>query len=149
MQRASATVTRLTQAFGPGELISGIATAILFLSLFLDWFSIDGVSYGNAMEWDGYLWIVTIVSGLVLVEMAVGILGRRHLLALPFRQVLLGAVWLDLLLVVIAFSLRPSGGPDYHVNWSVGSFLGFASAIVAVVPFLVPALLQEAADTET
>jgi hypothetical protein len=55
------------------------------------------------------------------------------------EQALLIATAVNLVLVVLAFLLKP-GGVGSGVGWSFGAFIGLVAAIVALVPLARPAL---------
>src|ERR1700691_2809658 len=51
------------------DRLINIATLILFISLFLDWFGVSAGIYGGSVSGEsahGYLWVVAIISLLVL-----------------------------------------------------------------------------------
>lgn len=134
-------------AFDAGRLsqtdrITGIASLVLLISLFLPWFSVSAGPYsasasGTAAH--GYLWIVFL---LVLAIEAYLVL-QAGFAQLPFQlplsgeQLLLGATGINLLLVLIAFVFKP-GGYSLGVGWSFGAFIALIAAIVAFAPLITP-----------
>lgn len=118
------------------DRITGIATAVLLISLFLPWF---GVNYGFVSAtvnglWHGWMYLVLLVSLAVLVYLA----ARAGIAELPVPHdlTLLVAAGVNVVLTVLAFLLKPGGGV---VGWEFGAFVGLAAAIVAVAP-LVPGI---------
>jgi hypothetical protein len=126
--------------------IVGIATLVLLISLFLSWFSVSlgaiGSVSASGLSAHGYLYLVLILSIVVIALLAVKALA---IWAFPENspvtedQALLIATGINLVLVVIAFLLKP-GGVGSGVGWSFGAFIGLIAAIVAVVPLARPAL---------
>jgi hypothetical protein len=115
------------------DQVTGGATLILLVSLFLPWFGTDGGFFSVSVDgmWHGYM-----VTGLIL---AVAILGylvlRAGFVSLPFGlsvtaagQLLAGAAGLNLLLAVVSFVTKPAG-----TSWQYGAYVGLAAAIVAVI----------------
>jgi len=141
------------------DRIVGVATLAVLISLFLPWFSVNlgalagdlgvnpGVVTASGTDAHGWLWFVFIIGLLVLLYLLAlagfPVLPAR--LPLTHEQLLLGATGLNLLLVVIAFLLKPGGSP---VGWSFGALIALIAAIVAVVP-LVRALRGQPASTAT
>jgi hypothetical protein len=115
------------------DRITGGATLVLLVSLFLPWFGTAGDFFNVSVDgmWHGYM-----VVDLIL---AVAILGylvlRAGFVSLPSGfsvttagHLLAGAVGLNLLLAVISFATKPTG-----TNWQYGAYVGLAAAIVAVI----------------
>jgi len=130
------------------DRIVGVASLVVLISLFLPWFSVTvsvfdanlaGVSAGSASESGtsahGWLWFAFIIS---LVIMAYLILRAGYTVLpfqLPFEHELglLVAAGLNLLLIFIAFVLKPGTGiAGIGVNWSFGAILALVAAIAAV-----------------
>jgi hypothetical protein len=127
------------------DRIVGIATVVLFISLFLPWFS---ASFGgftataDGLSAHGYLYLTLFVSLAII-----GLLGALALgvFTLPASspvnkdQVLLIGTAVNFVLVLLAFLLKP-GGIGSGIGWSFGAFVGLAAAIVAVVPLGMPVI---------
>jgi hypothetical protein len=137
---------RLTTA----DRITGGATLVLLISLFLPWFSVSA-SFGNftssasadALTAHGYLYLVLLLALAMLGYLVVSA-GLDSMPALPLRheQILGGAAAVNLLLVLIGMLIMPGGGSSLvKVSWDFGAFLGLAAAVVAVAP-LAAALLR-------
>lgn len=132
---------RLSQA----DKITGIASAVLLISLFLPWFSwsdsIISISV-SGMQAHGYLWLVfllclAIVGFLVL---AAGFDQMPVQLPLGREMLLLVATGVNLLLVLIAFFLNPVTTLTTGVGWSFGAILALIAAVAACAPLAVPAI---------
>ena len=115
------------------DQVTGGATLVLLVSLFLPWFGTDGGFFSVSVDgmWHGYM-----IIDLIL---AVAILGflvlRAGFGSLPFGlsvtaagQLLAGAAGLNLLLAVVSFVTKPAG-----TGWQYGAYVGLAAAIVAVI----------------
>ena len=115
------------------DQVTGGATLVLLVSLFLPWFGTDGGFFSVSVDgmWHSYM-----VIDLIL---AVAILGylvlRAGFVSLPFGlsataagQLLAGAAGLNLLLAVVSFVTKPAG-----TGWQYGAYVGLAAAIVAVI----------------
>ena len=132
------------------DRIAGGATLVLFISLFLPWFSVSA-GFGNftasssvdALTAHGYLYLVLLLALAVLGYLIMSA-GLSHLPDLPLRheQILGAAAAVNLLLVLIGVLVTPGGGSSLvKVSWDFGAFIGLAAAIVAVAP-LAAALLR-------
>jgi hypothetical protein len=154
-------VARWSQA----ERITGIATVVLLISLFLPWFtvSVSTAGFGNLVKGGtvsasgsgtdahGYLWLV-FVLGLAIVAFLV---LRAGFSQLPFQlplgpdMLLLIATGINLVLVLVAFFFKPGGsdllGTGVSVSWAWGAFVGLVAAIAACVPLAIPAFRGGAA----
>ena len=142
MQAYNFDAARLSQA----DRISGGASVVLLISLFLPWFTaslgILGSGSESGMTAHGYLWVVFILC-LAVVAFLVFSAGYAELpVRLPAARenLLLGVTGLNLLLVLIAFFFKPSGGGIVNIGWGFGAFVGLIAAIVAVVPLATPVL---------
>ena len=128
------------------DQIVGGASLLLLISLFLPWYSVSAGPFSasaSGTAGHGYLWIVFILA-LVIVVYEILKAGFE---TLPFNmpvgpvQLLLGLTGINLVLVLLAFLLKPGGGSGLvgvSVGWSFGAFLGLICAIVAVVPLALP-----------
>jgi hypothetical protein len=124
------------------DRITGIASLVLLISLFLPWFSASGFGFSvsvSGLSAHGYLYLVLFVSILILAYLGV----RAGWDKLPISAtvahapVMLVASLFNLVIVVLAFLLKPGGS---GVGWSVGAFLALIAAIVAVAPIAIPAI---------
>jgi hypothetical protein len=119
------------------DLVAGVATRVLFISLFLPWY---GVSVGpigltvDGLTGHGYLYLVLILA---LVEMGylVAIAGMpdiRSRVPVPHEHLLTVINVINLVIVVIAFLDKGASG----IGWRFGAFVGLIAAIVAAAPKL-------------
>jgi hypothetical protein len=131
-------VQRLSRA----ERITAVATLVLFISLFLPWFtynfglgslSLDGL-------WHGWMYLVLILC-LAIMAFVVARAGFGEFplaLPLPSEQILLIATGINAVLSLLGFLLKPGGISG--IGWGFGAFLGLAASIVAIVPLAMPTL---------
>lgn len=125
------------------DRISGIASVVLFVSLFLPWFgvSVTGVSVtASGLRSHGYLYVVLVIVILVVLyllatagveKMPAEVLSRH-------TWIMLGAGLADLVLVVIAFVFKPTTGSGVQIGWRFGAVLGLVAAVVAAAPYALP-----------
>jgi hypothetical protein len=135
---------QLLAGWALGDKVIAGSVIVLAIALFLPWFSASvRIGSGRALSGSadgtqvhGFLWIVLV---LVLAILAV-LVGRPYLGYLPFtlpglRQLLLIGTGLALLLTLIAFLAKPSGGASLgitvSVSWSYGAILGLLAALAA------------------
>lgn len=136
-------------SFDPARLttsdrITGVATLVLFISLFLPWFKASS-SFGSgavtlsltvdALTGHRYLYLVLIVALLTIGYLVVHA-GREAGLGLPVshERLLSAASGINLLVVLIAVIFKPPGTSMVTVSWSLGAYVGVIAAIVAVAP---------------
>jgi hypothetical protein len=123
------------------DRISGGATIVLFISLFLSWYtySIAGFNFTADGLWHGWMYLslilcIAIVAYLVLRagwdELPIGT-------KIPHLTAMMAATIVNLVLVVIAFLDKPGGS---GVGWGFGAFVGLIAAIAAAAPFAIPQL---------
>lgn len=118
----------------------GIASVLTFISLFLPWFGVgvDGISFSESgISAHGYL-VIVLIADLAIVGYLVLRAGWDRLpmrLPVAHAPLLLVATGLQLIMVLIAFLLKPAG-----LSWDFGAYLGLAAAIAACVPIAVPAV---------
>jgi hypothetical protein len=123
---------------GIGQLdrIVGGGSLVLFISLFLPWFSASGISV-DALDPHGYLYVTLVLSIAVVAFIGAEILGVWKLpasTAVSRDQILLIATAINFVLVLIGFIFKPSGEGVVNVGWSWGAFVGLIAAVVAVFP---------------
>jgi zinc-ribbon domain len=127
------------------DRIAGIATFVLFISLFLDWFTasvgaLSGSESGLSAHW--YLYLVLIICIAIVVYLVL----RSGWDRLPINQdvphltVMMAATIVNLVLTFLAFIFKPSGLGIVSVGWSFGAFLALIAAIAAAAPYCIPAL---------
>ena len=127
------------------DRIAGIATIVLFISLFLPWFTVSigigGVSLSGSVNglWHGWMYITLILS-IVIVAYLVLRAGWDKLpisQEVPHLTVMMVATIVDAVLVLIAFIDKPGGGAT---GWGFGAVLGLIAALVAAAPYAIPQL---------
>ena len=124
------------------DRIAGVATIVLFISLFLSWFGISviGVTVtASGVSAHGYLYIVMILSILIVAYLVLRA-GWEQLpggINLPHVTTMLTATLVNLVIVFLAFIFKPGGS---GVGWEFGAFVALIAAIVAAAPFAVPQL---------
>ena len=124
------------------DRIAGIATIVLFISLFLSWFGITVIGItvtASGVSAHGYLYIVMVIC---ILEIAYLVLraGWDELpisANLPHLTVMMVATIVNLVLVFIGFIFKPGGS---GVGWQFGAFLALIVAIVAAAPYAIPQL---------
>jgi hypothetical protein len=145
------------------DQITGGASLLLLISLFLPWYTISVSAQGlnivglaqhisfSGTRGHGYLWIVFFISLIILafLVMQAGYQRLPFTLPVPPERVLLGLTGLNLLLVLLAFLVKTgtesAGGISVSVGWGFGAFLGVICAIAAFVPLVLPMARQRAA----
>jgi hypothetical protein len=124
------------------DRISGAATIVLFISLFLAWFGISviGVTVtASGVSAHGFLYIVMIIAILIVAYLVLRA-GWDELpggINLPHLITMMVATLIDLVLVFIAFIDKPGGS---GVGWEFGAFLALIAAAVAAAPYAIPQL---------
>lgn len=119
------------------DRISGIATLVVLISLFLPWFSVDTFFSVSGLSAHGYLYLVLFLSIALLIYLGARA-GWDRLpgnVSIAHAPVMLVASLINLVLVLIAFLFKPSG-----FSWSVGAWLALIAAIVAAAPIGIPAI---------
>jgi hypothetical protein len=131
------------------DLIAGGATIVLFISLFLPWFTASVGSFGGGSVdglYHGYMYIDLILSlaivGYLVLRAGFGVLPFR--LPVDHERALLAATGLNFLLALISFAFKPAGNSLVSVGWGLGAFIGLIAAIAAVAPLGVPFLRSRA-----
>jgi hypothetical protein len=133
-------VARLARA----ERITGIATLVLLISLFLPWYTYDfgPVSISVDGLWHGWMYLVLLVSLAVLgyIVLRAGFAVMPFTLSMSDAQLLLIGTVFNAVLCILAFLLKPGGIGFTGIGWGFGAFVGLAAAIVAAAPLAVPAI---------
>jgi hypothetical protein len=117
------------------DRVAGGATLVLFIALFLPWFTYGGQSVDGL--WHGYEYLTLIIALGIIAYL----IARAALPSLPFNntvphdRLLLAATAVNLLLVLIGFLARPSASAFFitvTADWGVGAYFGLIAALVAV-----------------
>lgn len=130
-----------------GDRIAGVATVVLFITLFLPWYTVSissTVGIGGSASTSalgagagGWRYLILILCIAIAGYLALRAVSPKPLqLPAPHWQILGAAVGLNALLTLLAFLLKPSVGPitipvGVSVSWSYGAFLGLIAALVA------------------
>ncbi len=130
-------VARWTRA----DRIAGIATLVLFICLFLPWFTISfGFGSGSVNGlWHGWMWLSLILS-IVIIAYLVLLAGWDKLPIsqdVPHLTVMMIATIVNAVLVLIAFIDKPGGS---GVGWGFGAIVGLIAALAAAAPYAIPQL---------
>jgi Protein of unknown function (DUF2510) len=127
--------------WGPGDMVVGGATFVLFIALFLPWFSISGFGVlfftESAVGAHGWMYLVLLLSLAILGYLVARPMWQSTRLPLPHWQALLGATGLNLVLTLICLLSKP-----YGTSLSYGASIGLLAALVAVVGAVVVAVTQ-------
>jgi hypothetical protein len=124
------------------DRISGVATIVLFISLFLSWFGISviGVTVtASGVSAHGWLYIVMIIAILIVAYLVLRA-GWDELpggINLPHLITMMVATLINLVLVFIAFIDKPGGS---GVGWEFGAFVALIAAAAAAAPYAIPQL---------
>jgi len=124
------------------DRIAGIASIVLFISLFLSWFGITVIGItvtASGLSAHGYLYIVMILCILIVAYLVLHA-GWDELpisANVPHLTVMMAATIVNLVLVFIGFIFKPGGS---GVGWEFGAFIGLIAAIVAAAPYAIPQL---------
>jgi len=126
-------------SLGRVDRLVGGGTLVLFIALFLPWFSINfggiiGSASASGLTAHGYLYIPLIISIAIVALLAAEALGLWKLPAsagISRDQILLIGTAINLVLVLIGFLAKPGGS---GVGWDWGAFVGLIAAVVALFP---------------
>jgi hypothetical protein len=125
------------EELGRKELIMGPASLVLLVSFWLPWYSFGPFS-ADGVGAHGWLFIAALDAIVLVLYFLITAFGVGDLAvpgAMSKDQLLAILTGVNLVLVVLAFLLKPAG-----FSWSYGAFLALAAAIVAFLPFGVPAI---------
>lgn len=142
MQGFSFDAGRLSQA----DRIAGAASVVLLVSLFLPWFTASAGVFGSAsasgMTAHGYLWVVFLLCLGIIGFLVLGAGFAEMPFSLPAAResILLAATGVNLVLVLLAFFIRPDGFGVVSIGWAFGAFVALIAAIVACAPLALPVL---------
>jgi hypothetical protein len=127
------------------DRIAGVATLVLFICLFLPWFTISvgfgGISVGGSVNglWHGWMYLTLIIS-IAIIAYLVLIAGWDKLPIsqdIPHLTVMLSATIVNAVLTLIAFIDKPGGSAT---GWGFGAVVGLIAALVAAAPYAIPPL---------
>ena len=127
------------------DRIAGIATIVVFISLFFPWFTVSigigGISLSGSVNglWHGWMYLTLIIS-IVIVAYLVLRAGWDKIPVsqdVPHLTVMMVATIVNAVLVLIAFIDKPGGSAT---GWGFGAILGLVAALVAAAPYAIPPL---------
>ncbi len=127
------------------DRIAGIATIVLFVCLFLPWFTYTAGFLGASVSfsvnglWHGWMYISLILDILIVAYLVLRAGWDRLPISqdVPHVTVMMVATIVNAVLVLIAFIDKPGGG---GVGWGFGAILGLIAALVAAAPYAIPQL---------
>jgi hypothetical protein len=129
------------------DRIAGIATVVLFISLFLDWFtaSYAGFSGGSESGVSAHGWLYVVMILCILIFAYLGLrAGWDELpggMNIPHVTSMMAVTIVNFVLVLIAFLDKPSVPiSGISVGWSFGAVLALIAAAVAAAPYAIPQL---------
>jgi len=127
------------------DRIAGIATIVLFVCLFLPWFTYTAGFLGASVSfsvnglWHGWMYISLILDILIVAYLVLRAGWDRLPISqdVPHLTVMMVATIVNAVLVLIAFIDKPGGS---GVGWGFGAILGLIAALVAAAPYAIPQL---------
>jgi hypothetical protein len=122
-------------ALNAQDRIFGPATLVLLISFWLPWYSVGPFS-ADGLSVHGWLFIAVLGAIVLVLYVLITAFGVGDLAAqgrMSKDQLLAVLTGVNLVLVVLAFLLKPAG-----FSWAWGALLALAAAIVAFLPFGVP-----------
>jgi hypothetical protein len=126
------------QRLSGNDQIVGVATLVLFISLFMPWFTSRLGPYSGSANglFHGYMYLTLIVALALLVYliMRAGLAPPPLSLRIGHHEILLIGTGLNFLLTLISFIFKPAGAPGLSIGWGYGAFIGLIAALVAVLP---------------
>ncbi len=119
---------------GPGQKIAAGAAVLLFIDLFLDWYSVGNDTFSVGLSaWDSYsftdlLLLLTVIVALGMAAQAMGLLS----IPLKLSTVLLPLAGVMALIVLFRLLINQPGPDNDLINNEFGGYLGFLlTALVA------------------
>lgn len=124
------------------DRIVGIASLILLISLYLDWFGVSGYGSASGLSAHGYLWIVFILCLAIVGYFIVVALFDKFPFDLPIaaEHFLFGATLINFILTLIAFVFKPAGYLLLSFGYRFGAFIALIASIVALAPLAQPVI---------
>jgi hypothetical protein len=120
----------------PGQRIAAAAGVLLFIDLFLDWYSAGAGGYtATADAWLAFSWIDIVLAATAVIAVGVAV-QAMGLVNIPVR---LSSILLPLAVVatlLVLYRLINQPGPNQYISNEFGAYLGFLlSAAVAYGAF--------------
>jgi hypothetical protein len=116
--------------------VVGGATLVLFIALFLPWFTYGGDSVDGLWHGFEYLTLIIALAIIAYLIMRAALPSLPFNLPVPHETLLLAATGVNLLLVLIGFLARPSASAFFvtvTADWGFGAYFGLIAALVALV----------------
>jgi hypothetical protein len=142
--RSSTSLSIDFRRLGTGDWVSLGATILLFVSLFLSWYSATGLNdldevitlkeniFGQFAG--GFRVLILITCIFIILYLLIRTMTPRGLhLPLPHWQVLTIFTALQAILTVLAFFLKPGAGSGVPVSWQYGAYIGLPAAVIALI----------------
>jgi hypothetical protein len=143
MPAPSPQVTINFRRLGAGDIIAGVATIVVFICLFLPWYTVGvsstlSVSALNSLA-GGWRYLILVLCLLIVIYLFVRtFLVRGARLPLPHWQLMASMTVVNALLLVLAFLVKPNfaqtlseGGVS--TSWGYAAFIGVVAGIIAVI----------------
>ncbi|MGO9344154.1 MAG: zinc ribbon domain-containing protein [Acidimicrobiales bacterium] len=132
--RAQTSVSIDFRRLGIGDIVSIGGSILLFISLFLTWYTVpNGGGSTSALGTGAGGWrvLILVLDILILLYLFVRTMTPRGFrLPLPHWQLLTVFLGLQFLLTLLAFLVKPSVGVS--ISWGYGAFIGLVAAAVAL-----------------
>ena len=126
------------------DRITGIASIVLFISLFLPWFGVTFTTLSgtaSGLTSHGYLYIVMVIVILQVLYLAARAVWDQMPtgVSAQHRMIMLVSSLVNLVLVLLAFVFKPGPGSVHAaIGWRWGAFVALIAAIVAAAPLAIP-----------
>ena len=136
--RAQSSISIDFRRLGVGDMIAGGGSVLLFISLFLSWYTALGQStsaLGSGAG--GWRVLILVLDILILLYLFIRTMTPRGFhLPLPHWQLLTVFLGLQFLLVLLAFLVKPSAtdlnGVPISISWGYGAFIGLVASLIAL-----------------
>lgn len=132
---------RLTAA----DIVTGIASLLLLVSLFLPWYAVTGFGTGrnsvmlNGVTHHKFLWLAVLLSVVVITYLIVHATAGSNATGASKEPVLLGLSVVQLILVVIPFFYIPVAQVSgVTVAPAYGAYIALVGAVVSLIAVIVP-----------
>jgi len=120
---------------GIGDIIALVGSVLLFISLFLTWYTAPGPGGGSVSALGTYAggWrvLILVLDIVVVLYLFVRTMTPRGFtLPLPHWQLLTVVLGLQFLLTLLAFLVKPNVGVS--LSWGYGAFIGLIVSVIAL-----------------
>jgi hypothetical protein len=133
--RPQSTVSIDFRRLGVGDMVAIGGSLLLFISLFLSWYTVPGFSTSAlGTGAGGWRVLILVLDILILLYLFIRTMTPRGFhLPLPHWQLLTVLLGLQFLLTLLAFLVKPSADDTgISISWGYGAFIGLVAAIVAL-----------------